>query len=586
MALDRPRLVLGPMLRHVGDTSATIWVETDRPCTVRVATWPADEAGAAIAQPRAKARTWTVHGHYYALVCLDDLAPGETVAYGVSLDDTPVWPEPDSAYPPSLIRTVDHERDFTLVFGSCRLASPRSMGSPHSFGADALDSLAIRMASQPPSEWADALLLLGDQVYADHTSPVTREFIRSRRDITAPPYNQVADFEEYTQLYRESWGDPEIRWLLSTLPSSMIFDDHDVRDDWNTSHAWRLKMQATSWWETRIVGALMSYWIYQHLGNLGVEELAADELYAMVRDSGDRGVEEELARFAAAADREADGRKGAQWSYKRNFGRNRLLVIDSRCGRVLEGRREMLSEAEFDWIEEQVEGDYDHLLIGTSLPWLLPRAIHDLQSWNEAVCAGVRGPRMAVVGEQLRRAMDLEHWASFRDSFDRLARLIGRVGRGEHGPTAPATITVLSGDVHHAYVAQADYPEPMTSPVYQLTCSPVHNPVQRIMHLAFWVGWSRTAERLAHRLARRAEVDAPAVSWRKTAGPLFGNEVASLRLSGRSASVLFEKARIDERGLGTLQPAAEIALTEPAARPISGAPHQLQTTTTKAERNT
>ena len=23
----------------------------------------------------------------------------------------------------------------------------------------------------------------------------------------------------------------------------MIFDDHDVRDDWNTSHAWRLDMQ-------------------------------------------------------------------------------------------------------------------------------------------------------------------------------------------------------------------------------------------------------------------------------------------------------------------------------------------------------
>ena len=29
-------LVLGPMLRHVGETTATIWVETDESCTVEV----------------------------------------------------------------------------------------------------------------------------------------------------------------------------------------------------------------------------------------------------------------------------------------------------------------------------------------------------------------------------------------------------------------------------------------------------------------------------------------------------------------------------------------------------------------------
>jgi hypothetical protein len=29
-------LVLGPMLRYVSDTEATIWVETDEPCEVAV----------------------------------------------------------------------------------------------------------------------------------------------------------------------------------------------------------------------------------------------------------------------------------------------------------------------------------------------------------------------------------------------------------------------------------------------------------------------------------------------------------------------------------------------------------------------
>ena len=31
-----PELVLGPFLRHVGASDATVWVETDSPCVVEV----------------------------------------------------------------------------------------------------------------------------------------------------------------------------------------------------------------------------------------------------------------------------------------------------------------------------------------------------------------------------------------------------------------------------------------------------------------------------------------------------------------------------------------------------------------------
>ena len=50
-----------------------------------------------------------------------------------------------------------------------------------------------------------------------------------------------------------AWSDPLNRWLLSTLPSAMIFDDHDVRDDWNTSYAWKQEIEQTDWWHERIV---------------------------------------------------------------------------------------------------------------------------------------------------------------------------------------------------------------------------------------------------------------------------------------------------------------------------------------------
>ena len=58
-------------------------------------------------------------------------------------------------------------------------------------------------------------------------------------------------------LYRESWSDPAIRWLLSTVSTTMIFDDHDVHDDWNISEAWVEEMREHHWWDEHIEGALV-----------------------------------------------------------------------------------------------------------------------------------------------------------------------------------------------------------------------------------------------------------------------------------------------------------------------------------------
>jgi hypothetical protein len=203
----------------------------------------------------------------------------------------------------------------------------------------------------------------------------------------------------------------------------------------------------------------------------------------------------------------------------------------------------MVSEAEFRWIEEQVEdGPFDHLVVGTSLPWLLPRALHDLESVDEALSAGSRGRVLAMFGEWLRRAVDLEHWAAFRESFDRLARLFARVGRGEHGWVAPATICVVSGDVHHTYVSEADYPQPLASRVYQLTCSPIHNTIPRLMRVVFRIGWSSTAERVTHALGRLAGVPPLPIQWHHPTGPHFGNELALLVFDGRSARIVLERS--------------------------------------------
>lgn len=542
------RLRLGPLLRYVDEETATVWVEASRPCVAEVRC--ADGASGS-------APTFQVDGHHYALVPVTGLTPGTETTYEVILDgDRPVWPLPDSPYPASTIRTPSYEGEdpVRVTFGSCRWAAPPA-DEHDPVGPDALDTLAARIAADPDGERPDVLVLLGDQVYADEVSPATQAWLSRRRDLSEPPGTEVADYQEYTHLYYESWLDPEVRWLLSTVPSCMIFDDHDLIDDWNTSASWLADMREIPWWRERLLSGLMSYWVHQHIGNLSPAALATDPVYAAVRATPDGT--DALREFAARADTDPDS---VRWSYRRDFGRVRLLMVDTRAARVLdEQHRAMLSPGEAKWLREQTladHGTYDHLLIGTSLPWLLPHLIHDAEGWNAALCRGERGPRWARFGEDLRRRADLEHWAAFPKSFDALADLIAEAGSG---PAAPATISVLSGDVHHAYVAEPTWPTTTEAPsarVLQLTCSPVHNSVPASIRLGFRFGWSRFGRVIGRRFARHARAGTPRITWRRTGGPWFGNQLMTLTLRGRGAHLTLDQAdagrgliRADERRL-------------------------------------
>jgi hypothetical protein len=332
----------------------------------------------------------------------------------------------------------------------------------------------------------------------------------------------------------------------------MIFDDHDVRDDWNTSQVWRDQMAAQPWWPQRIRAALASYWVYQHLGNLDPATRDADPLYRKVLEAeGD--VYDLLSDFAARADAEVGEPTGVRWSYRWDIGRTRLLMVDSRCARVLNTEhRLMINEHSFAWIEENADvpgEDVDHLLIGSSIPWLMPPAVSHFQSLDELAAA--RGSRIA---ENVRQAVDLEHWPAFRASFDRLADLIRGVASG---PAAPATVCVLSGDVHHSYAAEAGWSSPTRSRVYQLTCSPVRNGVPWFMEYVFAVGWWGRLASVLGRVAKAVGIGEPPLSWSRIGGPWFGNAVSTLEVTGRQARLVVERSG----GRGGLEAVAQLPLT-------------------------
>jgi len=552
-----PELKVGPLLRYVAETEATIWVETDRACQVAILGH--------------QAQTFEVAGHHFALVVLDDLRPGQEYEYQVALDGTVRWPEPGSDFPPSVLRTTNPDRPVRLVYGSCRideLPVPRHHGSPQrqrrraeedekQHGPDALVAYALDLKRASSAERPDLMLLIGDQVYADNPGPGLREHIDQTRGAEVPPGYEVANFAEYCFLYCEAWTEPSVRWLLSVVPTAMIFDDHDVHDDWNTSAAWRREYAAKPWWPERIRSAYMTYWIYQHIGNLSPAELAKNELWQQMQQPGDHA--DVLGDFAEQADKRADG---IQWSYRRTFGGVRVVVIDSRGGRVVEGERLMVDDAEWQWVVESVAGDWDHVVLASSLPLLLPDGIHEMEAWNEAVCAGAWGRRLARLGERVRQELDLEHWSAFGASFRKFEDLLTDLATGAHG-APPATVIVIGGDIHHSYVAAVEFPAGTNprSAVYQAVCSPIHNVLPEHYKRLHQLTTSRAGGVLGATLAKLAGVSRPRITWRITEGSWFHNMLSALEYDGRRARIRFARAVCDDASVPHLQSLCDTDLT-------------------------
>ena len=545
-----PDLILGPLLRYADASEASVWVETDAACEVEVVVREAHDASH-------RSQTFHVEGHYYALVRISGLEPGSSYEYEVRLDGTKKWPQTGSPFPPSVIRSVSRGGPLKLVFGSCRISAPHeppytlsNQEDERGLGVDALYALAMRLRDEPVEDMPHALLLLGDQIYSHKPPFDTLDFIRSRRNTDKSPGEEASNFQEYTRLYRNSWRDPAIRWLLSSVASAMVFDDHEVADDWNISESWLEEVRTFPWWNEQINGALISYWIYQHLGNLSPQEMERDELFEKVKRADDAGPL--LREFAYETHRKATG---ARWSFRRDFGNARLVMIDSRGGRVLEeDHRSMVDTDEWRWIGEHVTGGVEHLLLGTSVPFLLGPGMHYLQTWNEVVCSGAWGARASRWGEEIRRSQDLDHWSSFHKSFKGLADLIRAVGAGEKGQP-PSSIVVLSGDIHHGYLAEATFrDQDVESPVYQAVCSPFRNSLPGQKSRLQSLGWTKPGELAGRFLTWLAGVEQVEVNWRLThEKPWFENNVATLMLEGQRATLTVEKAVLHDSGESGLE---------------------------------
>ena len=373
-------------------------------------------------------------------------------------------------------------------------------------------------------------MLLGDQVYADDDLADGQAAAQA-----APAAAEEAPADQVVELRRVHQalpgvlarpGDP-----LAALHRAERDDLRRPRGDRRLEHLGGLAgatCAQQAWWAERIRSGLASYWVYQHLGNLSPDEIADDPLYAKVVAAED--ATDVLREFGERVDPEADEAHDTerwravqyQWSYAARSGPDppghagQPVQPGARTGRA--GR--CWRAGEWSWFLDRAHGVYDHLVVGTSLPWLLPPGIHHVEAWNERL-ADSRRPWVAGARRADAPGLDLEHWAAFRRSFDALGALFARIGSGAQGTTGdrigagpayppPASISVLSGDVHHSYVARARFDDPgVRTPVHQLTCSPMHNQVPAAMRLLTKLGWSPGPAAAARALARSAGVRPP-----------------------------------------------------------------------------
>ena len=175
------------------------------------------------------------------------------------------------------------------------------------------------------------------------------------------------------------------------------------------------------------------------------------------------------------------------------------------------------------------------------------------------MCDGAWGPPGAWVGERMRRWLDLEDWPAFRLSFDDMVQLLHGLGSG---PDAPATISVLSGDIHFSFVASVSLgvePAP-TSAIHQIVVSPIRNALvpreRRVLRFAM----SRAGWAIARGLRRLARRRSSVATWALTEGPVFDNSLGVITIDSRTARFTVERATSTRDGEHELQAVIDVEL--------------------------
>ncbi|HEV8324732.1 MAG TPA: hypothetical protein VG389_24155 [Myxococcota bacterium] len=500
------RAVLGPYVRGVWPDGACFWVELDGPARVTVEVTPEGRG----AWRAAAAPTVQVGRRHYARVDVRGLRPATWHSWRASVEaggggaaGAAAARLPEHRLPGQRglwLRTLDEPGAgwtgrYRFAHGSCRKArhAPESSGQGGGPGPDVLSGFArwlAERAARRAVEWPRFLMLTGDQVYADECDDfIVARILDKRRRLGGPPPLpsletlhpgraragrrgvHPADLEEYALLYEHAWGFAGMQQVLANVPSFMMFDDHDVTDDWNITRAWRDQARREPW-RSAVVAAQAAYWLYQGWGNLDPAALRDDPRDAILRDAAGAGVDAapRLLQLLGAA---LAAPATLRWYYEVHAPFP-LRVADTRTERVYPAGADLpaqrlariMSPAQMEWLTAPARAGAGCSVVVTPGPFLvwplitvaaaafrLGRPGEDPSALGRVLGAAAALSASDVLSvaqrEEIVRTADMEFWPVFFASFQELSDLVKQLDAGGR------SLLMITGDVHCAFTIAA-----------------------------------------------------------------------------------------------------------------------------------
>lgn len=212
---------------------------------------------------------------------------------------------------------------------------------------------------------------------------------------------------------------------LAHVPVAMIFDDHDVTDDWNLSADWEQTAYSNPLSKRMIGNAILAYLVCQGLGNCPerFDEALRDKVREALREPGGQ-THDEVVHILIDYDR---------WNYQWDT-EPLLLVLDTRTQRWWSETSPNHPSGLMDWegmIEMQV-----NMLGRNSVVMVSPAPIFGVKLIE------VIQSIFTWLGRPL--VVDAENWMANRSAAETLLNMF------RHRRT-PAHFIILSGDVHYSF---------------------------------------------------------------------------------------------------------------------------------------
>ncbi|MFC4259178.1 alkaline phosphatase D family protein [Marinobacter lacisalsi] len=286
-------------------------------------------------------------------------------------------------------------------------------------------------------------------------SPVPWQWVEGQPQLDNPELAQRYRAENETiERFRE--GLPEAARALANVPVYMIFDDHDITDDWNLSALW----ESTAYqhpFSRRIIGnALMAYLICQAWGNDPQRLLPLLEQVKPVLDPerGDDGLLNKTPHDTLIG-KMLDFNS---WHYTLPTS-PKLMVLDTRTRRWRSELARSRPSGLMDW-----EGltEFQHELLGESSVIVVSPAPMFGVKLIETI-------QMMFTWAGRPLTVDAENWMAHRGAANVLLNIFRHTG-------TPENFVILSGDVHYSFVYDVRLRQRPEAPrIWQITSSGIKN---------------------------------------------------------------------------------------------------------------